>query len=195
MRLNELIRLCSSDSYRYTGKSGAGIFLREYLRNPRLKYTFHMRLCKYFSEGNKKIVLPLLSFILSHYQLKYGISIDYQTQIGYGFYIGHSGCIVVNGRAIIGNNCNLSHGVTIGKANRGARRGYPALGNNVYIGPGAKIIGGIVVGNDVAIGANAVVTGDVPDHAVVAGIPARVLSMKGSEGYISHIDYGGPGQK
>ncbi|MFC2064935.1 serine O-acetyltransferase [Chloroflexota bacterium] len=77
----------------------------------------------------------------------------------------------------------------MGKANRGEREGYPVIGDNVYIGPGAKIIGKVHVGNNVAIGANCVVTKDVPDNAVVAGVPGRVISMKGSEGYVENTDY------
>ena len=68
---------------------------------------------------------------------------------------------------------------------RGERAGIPTVGDNVYIGPGAKMFGKIVIGNNVAIGANAVVTRDVPENAVVVGIPARVISFEGSKGYIN----------
>jgi serine O-acetyltransferase len=67
--------------------------------------------------------------------------------------------------------------------------GYPILGDNVYIGPGAKIIGGIKIGNNVAIGANCVVTKNIPDNSVVVGIPGRVISQDGVTGYIDNIDY------
>ena len=90
-------------------------------------------------------------------------------------------------RAKIGKNCNISQGVTIGQSNRGKRAGVPVIGDSVFIGPGAKIFGAITIGNNVAIGANAVVTSDVPDNAVVAGIPARILSLLGSAGYVQHI--------
>lgn len=108
-------------------------------------------------------------------------------KIGKGFYIGHFGTIVVHSSAVIGDNVNISQGVTIGATNRGNRQGIPTIGNQVYIGPGAKIIGKITVGNNVAIGANAVVTKDVPDNAVVAGVPAKIISMQGGEGYINRI--------
>jgi serine O-acetyltransferase len=81
---------------------------------------------------------------------------------------------------IIGENCNISRGVTIGQACRGRRKGTPIIGRHVYIGPGAKIVGAVRVGDFVAIGANCVVTDDVPDHATVVGVPARVISYGGS---------------
>jgi len=70
--------------------------------------------------------------------------------------------------------------------NRGSKKGTPIIGDNVYIGPGAKIIGNVNIGNDVAIGANAVVTKDLPPFAVAVGVPARVISLKGSEGYVNN---------
>jgi serine O-acetyltransferase len=90
---------------------------------------------------------------------------------------------------VIGRNCNISPGVILGKGNRGKNRGYPTLGDNVYIGPGAKIVGGVKIGNNVAIGANCVVTKDIPDGSVVVGVPGRVISQKGSEGYVNRTDY------
>src|SRR4030095_2942890 len=79
----------------------------------------------------------------------------------------------------------------MGQATRGRRRGTPVIGRNVYIGPGAKIVGAVRVGDDVAIGANCVVTDDVPDHAVVAGIPGKVISFAWSAGYVTRTDYSG----
>ena len=120
---------------------------------------------------------------------KLGISIPPDTQIGSGFYIGHFGGIVVNRRCVIGKNCNISQGVTLGQANRGKNKGYPTLGDNVYIGPGAKIVGAVKIGNNVAIGANCVVTKDIPDDSVVVGIPGRIISKEGSKGYVNRTDY------
>lgn len=134
-------------------------------------------------------LFPFTWLILRHYELKYGISISYQTQIGSGLFIGHFGGIVVNQYAVIGKNCNLSHQVTLGKANRGDKKGFPVIGDNVYIGPGAKIIGKIKIGDNAAIGANCVVTKDVPNYGVVVGIPGKVISFEGSAEYINKIDY------
>ena len=107
-----------------------------------------------------------------------------KAEIGPGFYIGHFGCIFVSTKARVGSMCNISPGCTIGVAGRGPDRGAPTVGDRVYIGNGAKILGKIRVGNDVAIGANAVVTKDVPDEAVVAGVPAKIISYRGSGDFI-----------
>ena len=96
---------------------------------------------------------------------------------------------VTNEEMQIGKNCNLSHDVTIGVSRRGERAGVPVIGDNVYIGPGAKIFGRITIGNNAAIGANCVVTKDVPENAVVVGIPEKVISYEGSTGYINKTNY------
>lgn len=178
------INCIKNDLYRYTG-SYKGL-LKSYLFNPGFKYTCLMRLEYFLSETRKKSLLLLLVKLRKrHYSFKYGIQIPGITKIGKGFYIGHFGTIVVNSNAIIGDNVNISQGVTIGQANRGRNEGTPIIGNEVYIGPGAKIVGNVKIGNNVAIGANAVVTKDVPTGAVVVGIPAKIISMNGSAGYIN----------
>ena len=80
---------------------------------------------------------------------------------------------------------NVTHGVVLGYMNRGSRRGAPVIGDRTFLGSGAKVLGGIQVGEDAAIGANSVVTKDVPARGVVGGIPARLLSDQGSDGYIN----------
>jgi len=191
MSFNDYKYLIRSDLYRYTGRVDRDTCWHNLFYNPGFQYTFWMRTCHYlyFLKRGKYLALRIPLVILKHYTFKYGISIPFTTQIGSGFYIGHFGCIVVHRDAKIGKNCNISQGVTIGIANRGNRKGCPVIGDNVYIGPGAKIIGGINVGNDVAIGANCVVTKDVPDRSVVVGIPGRVISEEGSTGYINRTDY------
>jgi serine O-acetyltransferase len=73
----------------------------------------------------------------------------------------------------------------LGQLNRGPRAGCPVIGDRVFFGSGAKVIGRIMVGNDASIGANAVVTKDVPASGVAGGVPARILSDAGSRGYIN----------
>jgi serine O-acetyltransferase len=95
---------------------------------------------------------------------------------GPGLTLAHYGSVVVNGHARIGRNCRVHSDVNIGIADGGA----PKIGDNVYIGPGAKIFGPITIGDDAVIGANAVVDSDVPAGVTVGGIPARVISDRDS---------------
>lgn len=110
----------------------------------------------------------------------WGIELPRGTRIGPGLYIGHFGGITISRDARIGSNCNLSQNVTIGVAGNGANRGAPTIGHNVYIAPGARIFGRICVGNNVRIGANAVVHADIPDDADVVLDPGfNILSYSG----------------
>ncbi len=111
---------------------------------------------------------------------RWGIEIPPDTTIGPGLYIGHFGGITISDRAVIGSNVQISQGVTIGVAGQGENRGVPVIGDDVYIGAGAKVIGKIHVGNNVKIGANAVVYEDIPDNAVVAAPGYQILSFKGN---------------
>ncbi|MFW6296521.1 MAG: serine O-acetyltransferase, partial [Halothece sp.] len=104
--------------------------------------------------------------------------------IGKGIFIPHPFGIVIHCDAKIGDYCNLSQNVTIGVGGRGDKQGCPTIGDRVFIAPGATIIGKIKIGNDVAIGANAVVTKDLPDNAVAAGVPAKIISYAGSQDFV-----------
>lgn len=183
--------IVASDLYRHAGVIDVRAFWHHFLWTPGFRYTFMLRLYRYARDsrwagfGFRQFV----SLQLHRYSIRYGISISPDAKIGPGFYIGHFGGIVVNQDAVIGNNCNISQDVTIGQINRGPAAGCPIIGDDVYIGPGAKIIGRIRIGDRAAIGANAVVIHDVPESTSVGGIPARVLSDKGSEGYVNRTDY------
>lgn len=193
MQFRDLLFRWRSDLYRYEGRASAAIFAKHWLLSPGYTFTFYFRLCQFLhSQRPRAIMLPLYwlaRLILRHYTYKLGINIPPATEIGVGFYIGHCGNIHVNSAAIIGKNCNMSQGVTLGQANRGKNKGSPIIGDGVYIGPGAKIVGAVRVGNNVAIGANCVVTKDVPDHAVVVGVPGKVISWEGARDYVEYTDY------
>lgn len=115
-----------------------------------------------------------------------GICLPAECHIGEGLYVGHYGPLIVSGKAHIGKNCNLSQGNTIGAVQSGDRQGAPTIGDRVYLGPGAIIIGNISVGDDAAVGAGAVVVHDVPARGVVAGNPARLISCNGSFDYVRY---------
>ena len=198
--LGELCEFWRADLYRHTGETSWRHLLTHVLCSDGgerfsdgVKYMFYFRLCRYLKTQRPRLLFwPLYRVamrVFTKYKYKFGCSIPHSTSIGRGFYIGHIRDIVINERAVIGENCNISQGVTIGQANRGRRKGTPVIGRNVYIGPGAKIVGAVHVGDHVAIGANCVVTDDVPDHAVVVGVPGRVISFEGSVGYVNRTDY------
>jgi serine O-acetyltransferase len=138
-----------------------------------------------FGSWIRPVRLPLLSFCLKIVyfilnkatEILTGISISSNASIGEGLYIGHFGGIFVHPGARIGRNCSLGQGVTIGTRGLG-RLDAPVIGDNVYIGVGAKVLGKIRVGNNARIGANAVVIDDIPDNATVVGIPARVVTIR-----------------
>ncbi|HTD99696.1 MAG TPA: hypothetical protein VK668_10425 [Mucilaginibacter sp.] len=172
-----------SDLYRYCGSYSKTQFVKAYFIYPGFRITLFYRLAKYYKKRN---FLLFVFFKLFHrrYVIKYGIDLAVDATIGYGFYMGHFGGINISPKAIIGNNCNISQGVTIGISGRGENRGVPEIGDGIYIGPGAKLFGKIKIGNFVAVGANAVVNKSFPDRSVIAGIPAKVISQQGSEEFI-----------
>lgn len=184
-----LAALLRADLYRYEGRVSAGAFWRHFLFTPGYKYTVVMRTTGYLrtlpfmSLG----LYPLFKWWLLRCRYKYGIAIPEYTLIGPGLFINRFGGIYINGDAVIGANANLTHGIMLGQANRGDRAGSPILGDRVFLGAGAKVIGRIHLGDDCAVGANAVVTKDVPEKGVVGGIPAKLLSTGGSEGYVNRL--------
>ncbi|MDR3574303.1 MAG: hypothetical protein P4L50_10595 [Anaerolineaceae bacterium] len=136
----------------------------------------------------RSINLPLLKQFVRIYiifsekwiEILTGICLPSTCEIGKGLFIGHFGHIILSTEARLGCNCNISPGVTIGLKQRGDRKGVPQIGDRVYIGTNAVLIGNITIGDDVAVGAGAIVTRSAPAGAVVAGNPARIISYQGS---------------
>jgi serine O-acetyltransferase len=113
-------------------------------------------------------------------QVVWGIDLPRGAKVGPGLYIGHFGGMTISRNAVIGRDCNLSQGITIGFSG-GPGGGCPRIGDRVYIAPGARVFGKITIGSNVKIGANAVVHRDIPDNAIVVLDPGfRILSLKGN---------------
>ena len=150
-----------------------------------------MRVLEYYHNCRKdpvgKVVYQIKRISYERYSMKLGFSIPINV-FGPGLCIGHIGTIVINGNVRIGSNARIHVGVNIGNYSlldeNWRTDNTPTIGDNAYIGPGAKLFGRITIGNDVAIGANAVVTKDVPDHVTVVGVPAKIINERGSEGLI-----------
>lgn len=132
---------------------------------------------KYFRkvQEEKNIVKKVIyRFNFKIYKKKNHIELDVRTNIGGGIYFGHPYCITINKNVIIGKNCNIHKGVTIGQENRGSRKGTPIIGDDVWIGINTTIVGKIKIGNDVLIAPNSFVNVDVPDHSIVIGNPCII---------------------
>lgn len=113
-------------------------------------------------------VIYYLEFLIFNSSVPYKCHIGKETKFAYGGI-----ATVIHERAVIGKHCLIGQGVTIG----GKSKQYevPQIGDYVYISAGARIIGNVKIGNNVIVGANAVVTKDVPDHCIVAGVPAKII--------------------
>jgi serine O-acetyltransferase len=128
-------------------------------------------------------VLILRKYLFRKSSIRLGFSISPNT-FGPGLSIAHRGTIIVNGGARIGSNCRIHADVNIG-TQAGRSSAAPIIGDNCYIGPGAKIFGEVIIGSGVVIGANAVVNKSFPEpNQTLAGIPARKVSDKSSHGLL-----------
>lgn len=166
------------DSQRFISKVFPGFFIV-----PGMRFMIFFRLCNKFKN------FPLGFLFKLYYngmQSKYGFQIPYSTKIGGGLFLGHYGNIVINSKAIIGKNCNIAQGVTIGAISFGENKGCPEIGNEVWIGANAVIVGNIKIGNNVLIAPLSFVNRDIPENAVVLGNPFKIVKNSGSSGYINN---------
>ena len=181
MKFSDLRDIISCDYDRLVHVRG-GYFQRLFLC-PQFNLVFWFRIMS-FLKANGGISKIFYIIFLHHYKwkcAKIGIDLPIGTHIGKGVCFSHYGGVAINSSAEIGHNCLILQGVTIGSMMKNGRMLVPTIGNNVVIFAGAKIVGDVTIGDNVVIGANAVVTKDVCSGAVVAGIPAEVISMKGAE--------------
>jgi serine O-acetyltransferase len=176
-----------SDMFRYRGKRGFGEFLFLCMTSPGFLATLWYRISARMKERHYPffIYAPTRAVALFFSRIC-NKELPSTCKIGPGLCLLHNGTVVLNSQSEIGVNCTISHGVTIGHTHGGKHPGAPKIGDRVFIGPGAVVIGAITIGSDASIGANAVVTCDVAPSAVVVGIPAREISREGSSAYIQH---------
>lgn len=144
----------------------------------------YLRLAHFCDNGLLKL---FYKWKLKRYRNKYGLEISSTAKIGRGLYIGHPYNITINPQTTIGENCNIHKGCTIGRENRGRRKGAPTIGNKVWIGINAAIVGNVKIGDDVLIAPCSYVNCDVPSHSVVFGNPCIVKHRdNATEGYINN---------
>tara|TARA_B100001245_G_scaffold116010_1_gene85098 strand:- start:7 stop:597 length:591 start_codon:yes stop_codon:yes gene_type:complete len=164
------------------------------LTYPGVKALFFHRIANFFSKAKFDLIARLISQLSRFFT---GIEIHPKAEIGKNFFIDHGMGVVIGETSEIGDNVTIYHATTLGGISpsiksdeqRDVKR-HPTLKNNVVVGSGAQVLGPIVVGENAKIGANAVVTKDVPANAVMVGIPAKNVNEDGSKSDTSFKPYG-----
>lgn len=181
MKFKDIKYLILSDVFRYGDKSRSLIFRNVFLgRNSSQRFTFWLRCCK----SNNRFIRTFAKIQRVRLTRKYGVQIPETCTIGPGLELPHCLPIVVHYNVKIGKNCTLHQFVTIDGDGRGKT---PVIGDSCFIGSGAVIVGDIKIGNNATVGANAVVTKDVPDNATVGGVPAKILHYNHPGMFIKNI--------
>ncbi len=171
------LEFIKSDLYRYHGRNDWPHLVKQYFTNKGFHFSFWFRLANAYHRI--PIIGWLLRFQFSRLKRRYVTDMSFRPSIGPGFCIYHLYTSSIHPDALLGKNFVLMHNVTIGSGHSGT----PIIGDNVFVGPGSVVFGGVKIGNNVAIGPNSVVIKDVPDDCVVAGNPAKIISQNGSSHY------------
>ena len=153
------------------------------------KYEIFLRKCEYYQNiSSKNPIYKILQGVYRYKRFKAGLLCGFSIPLntcGKGLCLAHIGPIVISNYATVGDNCRSHIDVNLGADARNGKVA-PHIGNNVYIGPGAKIFGDIYIADNCAIGANAVVNKSFEnENCSIAGVPARVVNIKG----VSNILY------
>jgi serine O-acetyltransferase len=167
----ELDSILRKDLINYKSRS----IVKTFFKDPRYRVIVYIRLgcflstCGFFGKS------WILRILKNKIAVKYGVDTTFGVEIGPGFRIVHLGGIVIHGRSKIGENFTINNRVTIGQGQRHKPEDVPIIGNNVYVGVGAVILGRINVGDNVVIGALSLVNKSVKRDSTVVGIPFRYL--------------------
>ena len=140
------------------------------------RYFFHLRMVEYHELTPhlwNKLIVGWHKYRMRHYGRIMGIQFHPHT-IDFGIKLYHWGWMIVNSKAKIGKDLTIYPGVAVGRTEDGVL----TIGDNVFLGLGSKVFGGITIGSNVIVAPNAVVTKDVPDNCVVAGVPAKIIKMR-----------------
>ena len=145
--------------------------------------------CHRFGHFLYGLRVPFIPRLISHLsRFVTGIEIHPGATLGQGLFIDHGMGVVIGETAIIGNNCLIYQGVTLGGTGKETGKRHPTLGNNVVVGTGAKVLGNLQIGANVRIGAGSVVLRDVPSDCTVVGVPGRIVFRQGAK--VNPLEHG-----
>lgn len=154
------------------------------------KYEILLRKCEYYNNSKRTLLHKILYAFYHLRRRMLGQKLGYtigMNVFGPGLGLAHYGTIVINGNARFGKNCRVHQGVTVGSTNGSTEA--PQVGDNCFLGSGCSVIGNIKLGNNVAVGAGAVVVNTFDeDNITLGGVPAKVISKKGSHENLSFLD-------
>lgn len=153
---------------------------------PGFKAIMRHRTAHYLYKKGHKFIATMIA---GKTRKKYGIEIHPAAQIGNGVFIDHGMGVVVGETAIIGDNCTIYQGVTLGGTGKEKGKRHPTLGDNVLVGCGAKVLGNVTIGDNTKIAANAVVLTDVPADCTCVGIPARIVKKNNMKVATTNFDH------
>lgn len=143
---------------------------------PGIKAIIWHRIAHSLYNKNLKFLARMISQVSRH---RTGIEIHPGATIGKRFFIDHGMGVVIGETTIIGDDCTIYQGVTLGGTGKDTGKRHPTLGNNVMVGSGAKILGPFTVGDNSKIAAGAVVLSEVPPNSTCVGVPARIVKREG----------------
>lgn len=182
------------DIYRNCGKYSRRLQNKVFWNyNSTIALLYFYRWCHYYCNLNHRNFFQRIAHSYCYIRFKKlqnrcGIEMNQHMKIGYGLRLPHKGCIILHPQAVIGNNCEIMQGVTLGNNILKDRDKVPVVGDDVLICAGAKVIGNVKIGNQVVIGANAVVNRDVENNVIVGGVPAKVIG-KSNNSYLINTNF------
>ena len=189
--LGQLIR---ADLHRVNGRHDNKEWFEQWLNNPAFRFVMWFRIAQWARRKplTKLLVYPVARYFLNRIHYQTGIRLPLSVKAGPGLFLGHWGSMIISPRCTIGANGTLSNDINIGGAGGGNGQGVPQLGDNVFVGPGVRIAGPIMIGQNAAIMGNTLVTATIPPNSIAIGVPHRISGRHDDNVFVSHRDYPSP---
>lgn len=180
------IECLKADVYRLTKDTSWKSIFKQLILNKCFRPIFTLRLCQHYNSKNNKLLLNVFRLLHRRYCNKVGFIMGWKCNIGPGFCLTHTWGGGINDLATIGSNVTLLHGVSIAQKDKiaedGSRTSFaPTVEDNVWIGPNSTIIGSVKIGKSSIVGANSLISKDVPQESIAVGNPQRILDKKAIE--------------